>query len=159
MRQKELSRYIRIVVVLMAFASLLSVVLILPNILSWRIEASLLADSIYSGGIIIAYIALIPIFLSLVGLWQISTQIAGNNSFSKQNADTLSRISYYGIAETAVFLCAMALLLLSGKVDIPLFAMLIVLLLACVFVSILAAALSHLTFKAAVLKTDNDLTI
>lgn len=167
MGQKELSVLLKIVVVVLAVFLVLALCFFLPPLahevylfcldLDWSGEKAWIAG----GCVMPAVIALssLPCFAALWLAWRIFTEIGRNNSFCHENARRLGVISRLALVDTvvyvvlSVFLCAMGV----GHPSIVLIMSAIILFGAAV--TICCAALSHLTQKAADLKSDNDLTI
>ena len=172
MKQKELSILLRAVVVLCG--------------LVWLFFANwfgrMLGLAIVEGVYALAY----PLFLCLMLLpplvvfwdaWNIFTQIGRNNSFCVANARRLRRISHCALIDTvlvvimivygliyrfATFAADMASSDIISLFGNDLFEAVIRWLFVAfvgVAVTIAAAALSHLTLKAADLQDENDLTI
>ncbi len=159
MKQKELSRWLRVVVAvgwvvcaLLAFVigPLLAAeaVLVEPRFawLRWPCLAALWLGT----GIVAA---------ALGFAWKIFAEIGRDNSFCMENARRLRVISILALSDT--LLCVVVMLaLLFVRALVP-GMLLLMLLLAAVGagIAVAAAALSHLTVKAAQLQDENDLTI
>lgn len=172
MKQKELSILLRAVVVLC--------------ILVWLVFANWFGRMLGLAIVDHAYVLAYPLLLCLMLLpplvvfwdaWNIFTQIGKNNSFCVENARRLRRISFCALADTVLDV----VLLVYGvifrfhisaanapsdsffsRLDGDVFGAVI----RCLFVAFIgvavtvaAAALSHLTWRAANLQDENDLTI
>jgi len=101
----------------------------------------------------------IPCYASLVEFWKVCTEIKRDNSFCVENAERMRNISLlilgavaYFFAGNLVFLALNmnhpGILLVSLAIDV-----------VGVGIGLAAAALSHLVYKAAMLKDEHDLTI
>ena len=172
MKQKELSILLRAVVILCMF-----VWLVLAN---WF--GRMLGLAIVEGAYVLIYplllsLMLLPMLLVLWDAWNIFTQIGKNNGFCVENARRLRRISFCALTDTAldVFLLVYGVIYkfhisaanapsdsFFSRLDGDVFGAVT----RCLFVAIVgvgitvaAAALSHLTLKAASLQDENDLTI
>ena len=171
MKQKELSILLRAVVILCC--------------LVWLVFANwfgrMLGIAIVEGAYMVAFplllcLMLLPPLVVFWDAWNIFTQIGKNNSFCLENARRLRRISFCALADTVLDI----ILLIYGVVNrfqfIAGFApddiikalgddmfLAVVKFLFVAFigvaVTVAAAALSHLTLKAADLQDENDLTI
>ena len=171
MKQKELSILLRAVVVLCC--------------LVWLVFANwfgrMLGVAIVDGAYVVAFplllcLMLLPPLVVFWDAWHIFTQIGQNNSFCVDNARRLRRISFCALTDTVLDV----VLLVYGVVDRFRFAaqfttddimrelgddmfLAVVKFLFVAFigvaVTVAAAALSHLTLKAADLQDENDLTI
>ncbi len=150
MKQKELSIMLRAVVALAAVASLVFFVVLSVVTLdaaqkeNWQ-QLPLLG----------LLVLLIPLYLAMIDLWKIFTEIGRDNSFCLENALRLRRISFYALFDTVLLLGGVALALLMHFNPYSL----IFLALMGLAATVACAALSHLTRKAALLKAENDLTI
>ncbi len=171
MKQKELSILLRAVVILCC--------------LVWLVFANwfgrMLGIAIVEGAYVVAFplllcLMLLPPLVVFWDAWNIFTQIGRNNSFCLENARRLRRISFCALTDTVLDV----VLLIYGAVNrfqfIAGFApddiikalgddmfLAVVKFLFVAFigvaVTVAAAALSHLTLKAADLQDENDLTI
>jgi hypothetical protein len=116
----------------------------------------------------------IPIFAALVDAWLILGDIGRNNSFCEKNAQRLMRISRYALVVTVLWLIVTVChSLVNALITLPsqtlettlgihpygIMVLGIFLTLVGAAASIAAAALSHLTRKAAAIQDENDLTI
>ena len=101
----------------------------------------------------------LPCYAVLVLAWLISSNIGRDDSFCTKNARLLSAISFLAAGNALLLFVGTVIL---GAIDrsmpnVTAFALLVVF--AGVAVSIAFAALSHLVLKAAEMKEENDLTI
>ena len=172
MKQKELSILLRVVVVLCA--------------LVWLVFANwfgrMLGIAIVEGAYVVAFplllcLMLLPPLVVFWDAWNIFTQIGKNNSFCLENARRLRRISFcaltdtvldvvlliYGVVHRFRFVSQFATddIIMAALDDDMFLAVVRFLFVAFigVAVTVAAAALSHLTLKAADLQDENDLTI
>ena len=163
MGQKELALLLKIVVVVLAVFLAAVLVFFVPmlgaSVTQYYMGDPLLAVvfGLVVPGIVAA--SAIPGFIALWLAWGIFTQIGRNNSFCAENARRLRAISRLALGDTCVYVVmAVAVLVLGPKhPSVPL--IFVALTLFGAAVTVVCAALSHLTQKAADLKSDNDLTI
>ncbi len=171
MKQKELSILLRVVVVLCGLVWLLFA--------NWF--GRMLGIAIVDGAYVVAYplllcLMLLPPLVVFWDAWHIFTQIGRNNSFCVENARRLRRISHCALADTVLdivllvcgvvqrylFLASFApegiMNVLGDDIFLVVLRFLFVAFIG-VAVTVAAAALSHLTLKAADLQDENDLTI
>ncbi len=159
MKQKELSRWLRAVVVVGWIACLL---------LAWPVAPKLAQDAAadvpelaYLAGPCLAllWLGLAVIAAALWFAWRIFAEIGRDNSFCRENARRLRVISFLALADT--ILCIVAILALLALRALHPGVFLLMLLIAAVGagIAVAAAALSHLTLKAALLQAENDLTV
>ena len=150
MKQKELSVLLRVVVALAAVAGLIFFAVLAAVTLPAAGGES--RHILFLGGLLLL---LIPLYLAMIDLWKIFTEIGRDHSFCMENARRLRRISFYALFDTVLLLGAVAgaLALRINPYGLILFALLgLAATAAC-------AALSHLTRKAAALQSESELTI
>ncbi len=159
MKQKELSRWLRVVVVVGWIACALLAFPIAPKLA--QDAATDIPEVAYLAWpcLAVCWIGLVVVAVALWFGWQIFGDIGRDRSFSRENAKRLRIISYLALADTV--LCVLSILMLLLLHALHPGVMLLMLLIAVVGAGITAAtaALSHLTLKAAVLQDENDLTI
>ncbi len=166
MGQKELSLLLKIVVVVLAVFLALTLGFFLPPLA--REIFLFLAEDLSEGaagalayygipGVII--LSSLPCFVSLRLAWKIFNEIGRNNSFCLENARRLRTISRLALADTALYLVLFSVFFAMGAAHPSLTLIYIVVILFGTAMAIVCAALSHLTRKAADLKSDSDLTI
>ncbi len=113
----------------------------------------------YYPWLVMLWISAIPCCLGLYHGWKITVEIAGDNSFSYENARHLKHICMLALADSAYFFVSnLAFLFLNMSHPAVLLASLFVDF-AGVVVAVMAAALSHLVLKAAKIQQENQLTI
>lgn len=160
MNQRNLSKWLKGVVIGMAVIGVIVYGYILPT--CWRVGTeghTTLGGNIYWVRMFFLWITAIPCYLALVYAWKIFTEIGNNNSFSYVNAKYLKNMARLALFDTAYYFTGNLILFLLGK-NHP--AVLLVSLLfdfVGISFSVLCAALSHLVYKAAVLKEESELTI
>ena len=110
--------------------------------------------------LIFLWLCAVPCFISLVFGWKIAGNIGKDNSFSYENSKHLKVISALAAGDSVFFFIGNWSLVLMNMshpgVAIILAPFVIFVGLA---VSVVCAALSHLVYKSAVMKEENDLTI
>ncbi len=165
MGQKELSLLLKMVVIVLAVFLTAALGFFLPPLAH---EAYLFYADLNEGAarvlgywVVPAVIGLsaIPCYAALVLGWKIFTQIGLNNSFCAENARRLRTISRLALTDTVVYLLLSLLLCAMGIAHPSIVLILAAVILFGAAATVVCAALSHLTKKAADLKADNDLTI
>lgn len=163
MGQKELSVLLKAVVVVLAVFLTAVLVFVVPLLGATVVQyyENDPVSRIYFGYVVPAIVALsaLPGFAALWLGWGIFTEIGRNNSFCDKNARRLKLISRLALGDTCVYVVLSVVVLALGPKhpSVPLIFTGITLFGAAV--TIACAALSHLTQKAADLKSDSDLTI
>ena len=159
MKQKEMALWLRGLTIFSAVAVLAFGGVMVPLVAQRLSEAHQAGSFPLFYCVTFGVCALIPAYLSLWNVWCICGQIASNNSFSKANAVRLRSISQYCIIDAILFLIGAAGLVTMGHSEFFVLLLLFAFSFFSVFLSVVTAALSHLTEKASLLKTENDLTI
>lgn len=101
----------------------------------------------------------VPILIGLVAFWQICTDIARNQSFSRKNGKRLSIIGACAIADTVYFSIVSLLLFGFGAYNPGLMLLSVMIMLIGLAASIAAFLLSHLVGKASAMEDDIKLTV
>ena len=101
----------------------------------------------------------IPCYAVLVQAWGVAARIGRDESFCAQNAVALKRISYLAAGDTAYFFLGQIVLFLLNMSHPGVLLSGLLVVFAGVAVTVAAAALSHLIYKAAAMREENDLTI
>lgn len=141
MTQRELSIWLRVIVALTAICCLYLAVT------AWLLAP--VEDAIF------LTFSAVPVFASLFLAWKIFADIGRDKSFTEKNAMRLRLISRLALLDTFAYVVRAVVLGILGIND---FSSLIIIFLG-IAMTVITAALSHLTRKAAALKSENDLTI
>lgn len=159
MKQKELSRWLRVVVVIGWIACALLSVVVVPKLATdaatdWPEYAYLAMPCLA-----IFWLGMVPVVLALWYAWRIFGEIGRDNSFCRENARRLRVISWLALADTVLCVVSMIALLLLNALHPGIFLLMLLIAVIGAGLTVAAAALSHLTLKAAILQEDSDLTI
>ena len=159
MKQKEMSLWLRLITVAAAVCCAVLAVYVVPHGLWMYLERNPQSGLGFWPAMIFAELTFIPVAVSLVLAWNIFTQIGRDNSFCHKNALRLRCISRLALADTAAYFIALiAVFVLAGEEYRMMLLFFGIIVMGFCF-TVAAAALSHLTEKAASLKDENDLTI
>lgn len=159
MSQKGLANSLKAIIIGLAVCGLLIYFYFLPV---WGM--ALVGDfpeyaRAYWPWLIILWISAIPCYLVLICGWRVATEIGKDNSFSDINAQMLKKIALLAAIDSVyIFIVGgvmFALRMSSGIVEI----LVLFVVFAGIVMTVAAAALSHLVYKAAAMKEENDLTI
>ena len=159
MKQKELSILLRAVVVLCGVVWLF--------FLYWfgkEFILSLIEPDWDQPVCLLRFLLLIPVLISMVDAWRILARIGKNNSFCVENAKGLRRISFCALTDTVLVIVWGLYAYFHDSEPFAygsewFYVLLLVVAVIGVTATAAAAALSHLTLKAADLQDENDLTI
>ena len=159
MNQKNLSVWLKALIVSVGVCGLIAYLVVLPGCLDALGESC----PEFSGRrwiwTIFIWLSAAPCYATLALGWRIATRIGEDRSFSLENAKALSGISWLAAGDAAYFFLGNLTLWLLGM-NHP--GVLLLSLLICfvgVAVTVAAACLSHLTRKAADLQEQSDLTV
>lgn len=159
MKQKELSIWLRAVVIIGWIACAL---------LAWPVAPKLAEDAATDipelaylawPCLAVLWLGLIVVAVALFYGWRIFTEIGRDNSFCAANARRLRSISRLALIDTMLCLAAIVALLLLNALHPGVFLLMLLVAVIGAGITVAAAALSHLTMKAARLQDENDLTI
>jgi len=158
-KQKELSRWLRVIVIVCWIGCALLAGLVMPWIA--RDAAQMNPDLAYLQwpGLVVFWVAVVPVVVALAEAWEIFGQIGRDNSFCMENARRLRVVSYLAAGDTALIIVSMTVLAILNALHPGVFLMMLAVLILGTAAAVASAALSHLTAKAAALKAENDLTI
>lgn len=159
MTQSEISRWLKAVTVLLAAMGIVFFFMVVPILaVISKQRYPQLAFLFYPGLAYTAAIA-IPCYAILYHFWQVCRQIGLDNSFSKENAAAFTSISRLAFFLTIEWFIGLLFLAVGGWMKTSALVILIFGIFLSMIVTIIAAALSHLIFKAYELRQENDLTI
>ncbi len=113
----------------------------------------------YYPWLVMLWICAIPCYLVLYRGWKITVEIAGDNSFSYENARHLKHIGVLALADSVYFFVSNLVFLFLNMSHPSVFLVSLFVDFAGVVVAVIAAALSHLVLKAAEIQQENRLTI
>jgi hypothetical protein len=99
------------------------------------------------------------VIASLVLAWRIFAEIGRDNSFCEKNALRLRGISRLALLDTVLYILFAVVQACLGQLHPEFIPMYLAVIFVGAAMTITTAALSHLTRKAADLKSENDLTI
>ena len=159
MKQKELSLVLKVILVVCFLALALLACWAVPSVGAEFAEGLPDLAWLFWPSLIVFWLTCLPVAAALVLVWRISGDIGRDSSFSLRNARRMKQISILALGDTAAYVvCAVVLLVLNALhpgvallfFGVELFG---------VSVAVIAALLSHMIRKAAVLKADQDLTI
>lgn len=159
MKQKELSRWLRIVVVIGWITCAL---------LAWPVAPKLAQDVAIDAPefaylawpcLAFCWIGLIVVAIALWYCWLIFGEIGRDNSFCLRNARRLTVISRLALTDTVLCILAIVVLMVLGAMHPGILLLMLLIAVVGAGITAAAAALSHLTVKAVQLQEENELTI
>lgn len=159
MGQRELSIWLRAVVILVFLCCLFLGGLAGTELVDELVMAKPAYENLYLPGLIFFWVTLLPVIAALVLAWRIFTEIGRDNSFCEKNALRLRGISRLALLDTLLYIACAAVLACLRLLHPGFFLMFLAVVFVGIAMTITSASLSHLTRKAADLKSENDLTI
>lgn len=159
MKQKELSGWLKAIVILGTLCALFLGIVIAPEYGYEFTEVCPELAYLLWPCLIFVWISIIPVAVALALVWQIALAIGRDNSFSHKNVERLRLICIMSLTDTLLYIAGGIYLALSNILHISIFLLIVGIVSVGAAITVAAAALSHLTRKAADLKSENDLTI
>lgn len=160
MTQQNLSKWLKAIIIGTGIFGLVVFGLLVPSYgASLRSIYPEFSDR-YWPWLVFLWLCALPCFASLFFGWKIASNIGADNSFSFENARLFKIISGLAAADSAFFLIgnwALVFMNMSHPGIALIFASLVTF--VGIAVSVVCAALSHLVYKSAVMKSESDLTI
>ncbi len=159
MKQKELSVWLRVVVVLIGAAVLFLGAVFLPALGRDAAEMNPEVEYLFWPCLLFLWATLLPVLASLVLAWLIFAEIGRDNSFCMENARRLRAISILALIDTLLYIVWIVALGMLNVLHPSVLIGSVCIVFMGVGFTVGAAALSHLAQKAASLKDENDLVI
>ncbi len=159
MKQKELSVWLRVVVVLIGVAVLFLAAVFLPALGREAADMNPEYAFLFWPCLLFLWATMLPVLASLALAWLIFAEIGRDNSFCMANARRLRAISILALVDTLLYIVWMVGLGLLGVLHPSVLIGSVCIVFMGVGFTVGAAALSHLAQKAAALKDENDLVI
>ena len=164
MTQTMLSRWLKLVAIVVGAALAVFFALLMPWLTLVLRHSSYIGYTPPTAAHGIALLAAvdltaIPCGGALLRFWRIADNIGRDRSFCRENVRHLLAISRYALVCVGWCLVVTAAFTVMGVIHLSFVAAALFLMLAGAAVAVAAAALAHLTEKAARIKEENDLTV
>lgn len=159
MKQKELAKWLKIIIFFCWIFGLLFCVYAAPETGKNILLDSYPLNELYKPFIAFIWITGLPYFYALCIGWSICSDINIGNDFTVKNAKRLKRISVLAMTEGVLYLIALLYVFISGHYNTNLLMVLLLILFFAVVISVFTSLLSYLMGKASKIKQDNELTI
>ncbi|PFL18394.1 hypothetical protein COJ07_19355 [Bacillus cereus] len=159
MKQKELSLWLKLIIVLCGCFGLLFCLYIGPETGRATLLSSEILKGLYKPFVLFIWITGIPFFSALFLGWKLCSDIALDKAFTVKNASRLKRISILSMSEGVLYIGGLLYIFAAGSYHTSILVILLLILFFSVVISIFTSLLSHLIRKASEIKDDNDLTI
>ncbi|WP_442602330.1 DUF2975 domain-containing protein [Paenibacillus sp. KN14-4R] len=159
MKQKELSIWLKLIIVFCGLFGLLFCIYVGPETGREILLGSENFKTLYKPLITFIWVTGVPFFIALVLGWRICSDIGSDLAFTIKNADRLKMISILSMVEGLLYIIALLYLFADGSYHANVLIVLLLILFFSVVISVFTSMLSHLVRKASEIKQDNDLTI
>ena len=159
MRQKELEKWLKIVIIAVAICGLIVFSVAIPWIGHVLIAGDKNISNLYIPWLVLFLISAVPCYIILYQGWKVAGNIGIDKSFSLENADCIKLVSKLMLVDSIYFF-GINICMWKVYVNHPgVILALVFIVFAGVVISVIAALLSHLVVKAADLQEQSDLTI
>jgi hypothetical protein len=159
MKQKELAKWLRIIIVFAALTGAFLSFVIAPALGREAVLMNPELEYMYWPCLIFIWITAVPFYFSLYKGWLICQEISNDNSFCQENAQRLKEISKLALSECILYSVAMIILFVLNLLHPSILLMTLFIIFVGISIAVVSAAISHLVEKASELKKENDLTI
>lgn len=159
MEQLSLSKWLKSIAIGIGLIGLIIYLLIIPLWGHDLVQANVDLANYYWPWLIFIWITGIPCFMVLFEFWKICCEIGNDNSFSKENVNSLKRISQLLISDCIILFIGNVVLFFLNMNHPGIALIMLFIMFAGIAVAVLSASLSHLVLKAYKMKEENELTI
>ena len=158
MTQAKLAQLLKLITIGLGIIGASVYFLILPTVGKDLVEESGMVSAFWPW-LLFLWGTGIPCYASLFQFWGVCTEIKNDNSFCEENAVRMKTISLLILGMVAYFFAGNLVFLVLGMNHPGIVLVSLAIDVIGVGIGLAAAALSHLVYKAAMLKNENDLTI
>lgn len=159
MSQKEVSKWLKVITILVGAAGILFFFVVMPFMANDVAVAYPEAAYLKWPGMIYGWGIGVICYAILYQFWKVCVEIGHDNSFSAENAKAFATISRLATFMAVVWFGGMIFLIAVRCLGPAYGIFMILIAFICIVVAVLAAALSHLIYKSYELRQENELTI
>lgn len=159
MAQKNLSRWLRFIVIGVALCALIVYAAIIPSYGKSVVDQYPEFSGWYYPWLCFIWGSGLPVIAALFSAWRIFSNIGNDRSFTAENAKLLKWVSWLAAADSAYIFIGDTVLFFLGMNHPGIFLILLMVVFMGAAVTVAAACLSHLVLKASALQEQSDLTI
>lgn len=159
MKHKELSRWLKVLVVSACVVVAVLAFVIVPSVAEKIAKSSAKYAHLEWPFVIFIWVSTIPVIIITIISWKMFTRIGNDNSFCVENSICLKHISRLSLLEVIYYFTGTMILLFIDLLHTSLIITSAVIIFIAFALAVLSAALSHLVMKAWLLKNENDLTV
>ena len=159
MEQLSLSKWLKAIAIGIGICGLIVYLLISPALGYNLFRDNIDMSNWYWPWLIFVTIIAIPCYMSLFEFWKICCEVGRDNSFSRENAKSLKRISQLVIIGCIILIIGNVVLFFLNINHPGIAIIMLIILFVGIAIAVFAATLSHLILNACKLKEENELTI
>lgn len=159
MTQSEISKWLKVVTILLAVMGAAFFGVIVPILAGISRQNYPELAFLFYPGLVYSFAIAVPCYGILYHFWKVCDQIGRDNSFSKENASSFVAMSRFALFLTIEWFMGILFLAIGGWMKTGALVILIFGSFLSIIVTVLTAALSHLVRKAYELREENELTI
>lgn len=159
MKQKEVARWLKVIVVITGLIGMAACCWVAPAL---GMDLSLMNPDLkwlFWPCLIFIWITAVPFYWILLIGWRLCSAIEGDEFFTSYSARCFKHISLLAVAECLLYLAGMVTLLVMQVLHPSIMMAMGLVIFIALAIALAAAALSHLIQKAADMKQENDLTV
>lgn len=147
MKRKTLALYLKLALAVVFVIGVLLFSVVIPDIGKQLVEMKPKFEYLYTPSLIFMWVSAIPVFISMIKVWMIFTDIGKGRSYTFANAKRLQDISRLILADIVLWA---AMLLVSIFVELlhpALFLLFMTLFFIGIIAGVVASALSHVVYR------------
>lgn len=165
MQQKTLVSWLKVIVILFALLLAILLFLVVPTIGSQAVGRTREAAFLFWPCLVFIWVLGAPVYLMLIEAWKVCCRIDTGQPFCADNAHSFIAIGQYALLDCGLLFMGNVILAAVSAIKqldiyppgIPIFSLLLIFI--GLAVSVAAATLSHLIYKACAINEENQLTI
>ncbi|MEK5530217.1 MULTISPECIES: DUF2975 domain-containing protein [unclassified Viridibacillus] len=159
MKQKELAKWLKLIIVFCGLFGLLFCIFVGPEIGRNVLLESKSFKPLFNPFLVFIWITGVPYFIALCVGWIICSDISVGNDFTVENAKRLKLISVLAMIEGALYAVALLYTVIIRNYNTNLLMILLLILFFAIVISVFTSLLSYLMRRASEIKQDNEFTI
>lgn len=160
MNQENLAKYLRAITIGVGVLGLFLCFWLFPFLGKELIsQKGVSYEEWYYPWLFLCWAVVLPCYFILFQFWGIVKEIGNDNSFCQENVVRLKKISQSCMVSLLILFVGNIVYFIMGWNQLGAFLLCMVIVCAGLVLAVLSAALSHLVYKAVMLKEENELTI
>lgn len=156
MTLRKLSVWLKIIIIAMGIAGLLLYFLFVPFVGMDYVRDGVMTDGQALAWLVFLVPTAMPCYLVLLWCWNAACDIGRDLTFTRRNAARLKYVMYAALADTAYLFIGNPVFFFIDASSPSIFAFFAFVDFAGIVIAVAAGCLSHLVYKAALLREEND---